>query len=143
MHPFLEKTAINLNLDMISRIYDKERLIMSSRRWGEGGKEAAGKIDVKKYAEYEFDANSPKIGEIIRKNNNHVGLHLRLNEPGRSFGDSDHSSFSRNNIPWAYFTAAMTEDYHQPSDSVEKVSADLMENIIKITYLTAFDLANK
>ncbi|HZX09860.1 MAG TPA: M28 family peptidase, partial [Acidobacteriota bacterium] len=30
-----------------------------------------------------------------------------------------------------------------PSDSVEKVSASLMERIIRMTYLTAFDLANR
>jgi hypothetical protein len=143
MHPFLEKTAVNLNLDMISRVYERERLEMSSRRWGEAGKEAVDKIDAKKYASYEFDSNVPEIGDIIRKNNSHVGLHLRLEEPGRSMGGSDHMSFGGNKIPWAYFSGAMTEDYHQPTDSVEKVSADLMEKIIRITYLTAFDLANK
>ena len=46
------------------------------------------------------------------------------------------------NIPWAFFMAAMTEDYHQPTDSVDKVSPELMEKIIRITYLTAFSLAN-
>lgn len=101
------------------------------------------KIDVNKYANYEFDPNIPEIGDIIRKNNSYVGLHLHLTEPGRSMGGSDHQSFGRNKIPWAYFSGAMTEDYHQPSDSVDKVSDDLMEKIIRITYLTAFDLANK
>jgi hypothetical protein len=46
------------------------------------------------------------------------------------------------NIPWTWFFAAMTEDYHQPTDSVEKASPKLMEKIIRITYLTAFTLAN-
>ena len=36
----------------------------------------------------------------------------------------------------------MTDDYHQPSDSVEKVSPKLMEKIIRLTYLAAFDLAD-
>lgn len=143
MHPFIEKTAANLNLDMISRAYEQEDLATVSRRWGDIGKDIIEKIDTQKYAEYEFDAGVPEIGEIIRENNNHVGLHLRFNEPGRSFGDSDHSSFAGKKIPWAYFTAAMTEDYHEPSDTVDKISPDLMEKIIRITYLTAFDLADK
>lgn len=143
MHPFIEKTAANLNLDMISRVYKQEDLAMMSRRWGDIGKDIIEKIDTQKYAEYEFDASAPEIGEIIKKNNSFVGLHLRFQEPGRSMGGSDHMPFDQSDIPWAYFSAAMTEDYHEPSDTVDKISPGLMEKIIRITYLTAFDLADK
>jgi hypothetical protein len=36
----------------------------------------------------------------------------------------------------------MTDDYHQPTDTVDKVSPEQMKKIIRITYLTAFTLAN-
>ena len=39
--------------------------------------------------------------------------------------------------------AGMTEDYHEPSDSVEKTSKELMEKIARLTYLTAFSLADQ
>ncbi|MGD2246167.1 MAG: M20/M25/M40 family metallo-hydrolase [Candidatus Aminicenantes bacterium] len=143
-HPFIEKTAVNLNLDMISRIYDKDRLAMVSRRWGaEIGKKVLEQIDVKKYASLSFDALTPEIGQIIRNNNNHVGLHVNIRASEEALGGSDHAPFGRAKIPWAFFIAAITEDYHQPSDTVDKISPDLMEKIIKLTYLTAFDLADR
>ncbi len=143
-NPFIEKTAVNLNLDMISRVYDKEMLARSGRRWGiEVSKEVLEKIDPKKYVNCSFDANTPVIEEIIRKNNNHVGLHMRITGSKEATGGSDHAPFGQAKIPWTFFIAAMTEDYHQPSDSVDKVSADLMEKIIRLTYLAAFDLADK
>jgi hypothetical protein len=143
-HPFIEKTAVNLNLDMISREYDKEMLARMGRRFGaEVGKEVLEKIDAKKYVSLSFDANTPVIEDIIRKNNNHVGLHMRITGSKEATGGSDHAPFGQAKIPWAFFIAAMTEDYHQPSDTVDKVSSQLMEKIIRITYLTAFDLADK
>ncbi len=138
------KTSVNLNLDMISRTYDKERISMMARRWGaEIGKEVLEKIDAEKFVSLSYDANTPEIDEIMRKNNIHVGLHIRLQEQEEASGGSDHAPFARAKIPWAFFIAAMTEDYHQPSDTVDKVSPDLMEKIIRLTYLAAFDLADR
>jgi hypothetical protein len=39
--------------------------------------------------------------------------------------------------------AAMTPDYHQPSDSVEKIDADLLTKIIQMGYLTVFAYADR
>lgn len=142
-NPHISKTAVNLNLDMISRVYDKQRLAMMARRWGaEIGKEVLKKIDAKKYVNLSYDANTPVIGEIMRENNNHVGLHMHLQESKEAMGGSDHAAFAMTKIPWAFFIAAMTEDYHQPSDTVDKVNSDLMEKIIRLTYLAAFSLAD-
>ncbi len=138
------KTAVNLNMDMISRVYDKERLARMARRWGEEiGKEVLEKIDAKKYVSLSYDANTPEIEKIMRENNNHVGLHMHLQEQKEATGGSDHAPFARAKIPWAFFIAAMTEDYHQPSDTADKVSPDLMEKIIRLTYLAAFNLADR
>jgi hypothetical protein len=142
-HPFIEKTYCNLNLDMISRTYDKSRIGMMARMFGENiPKEALDKIDAKKFVSLSYDADTPEIGSIIRENNNYVGLHLSMRASKEGMGGSDHAPFAMSDIPWAFFIAAMTEDYHQPTDSVEKVSPNLMEKIIRITYLTAFSLAN-
>ena len=143
-NPFIEKTAVNLNLDMISREYDKEMLARMGRRFGvEVTKDVLEKIDAKKFVSLSFDAHTPAIEEIIRKNNNHVGLHLRIQGSEEATGGSDHAPFGQAKIPWAFFIAAMTEDYHQPSDTVDKVSPKLMEKIIRLTYLAAFDLADQ
>jgi hypothetical protein len=143
-NPFIAKTAVNLNLDMISRTYNKDRLAMMARRWGaEIDKEVLEKLDVNRFVNLSFDANTPEIGEIMRKNNSFVGLHIHIQPSEGATGGSDHAPFAYSKIPWAFFIAAMTEDYHQPSDTVDKVSSDLMEKIIRLTYLAAFDLADK
>ncbi len=143
-HPFITKTAANINLDMISRTYDRESLARSSRRWGQDiEKELLEKIDVNRFANFEFNATSPELADIIRKNNDYVGLHLRLEGAEQPSGGSDHFPFARANIPYAYFEAASTEDYHEPSDTVDKVSPELLEKIIRLAYLSAFDLADR
>ncbi len=143
-HPFIETTAANVNLDMISREYDKDMLVRMGRRYGEEvTKEVLEKIDAKKFVSFSYDAHTPEIEEIIRKNNTLVGLHLRISASEEASGGSDHAPFGQAKIPWSFFIAAMTEDYHQPSDTVDKVSPKLMEKIIRLAYLTAFDLADK
>ncbi|MBN1272869.1 MAG: M20/M25/M40 family metallo-hydrolase [Candidatus Aminicenantes bacterium] len=143
-HPFIEKTAVNLNLDMISRTYEKERMAMMARRWGiQMSKEVLDKIDADRYVSLSYDAHTPQIEQIIRKNNDYVGLHIHISASKEASGGSDHAPFATQNIPWAFFIAAMTEDYHQPSDTVEKINAKLMERIIRMTYLTAFELADR
>jgi len=145
-HPFfpLEKTVTCLNLDMISRTYTKQRLKMMANMFGEEiPKEAIEKIDIKRFVRPSFSAQMPELGEIIRANNQYVGLSMFLSKSESATGGSDHAPFAFTERPWVFFFAAMTSDYHQPSDSVEKVSSSLMERIIRITYLTAFELANR
>lgn len=142
MHPFM-KTYANVNLDMISRTYTKERMMMMARRMGENvTKEMLEKIDVFKYVSFSYDAKTPVIGDIVRAANKHVGLHINISASESASGGSDHAPFGMAGYPWSFFIAAMTEDYHQPTDSVEKVNDGLMEKIIRISYLLAFELAN-
>lgn len=142
MHPFM-KTYANVNLDMISRTYTKERLMMMGRRMGANvTKEMLEKIDVFKYVSFSYDAKTPVIEEIVRAANNHVGLHINISASESASGGSDHAPFGMAGYPWSFFIAAMTEDYHQPTDSVEKVNDGLMEKIIRISYLLAFELAD-
>ena len=39
--------------------------------------------------------------------------------------------------------AAMTPDYHQPTDSIEKVNAELFTKIVQMGYLTVFAYADR
>jgi hypothetical protein len=79
----------------------------------------------------------------VKANNAHVGLQVYLRESKEAMGGSDHAPFAMSNLSWAFFSAAITEDYHQPSDTIDKISPELMEKIIRLTYLTAFTLADK
>lgn len=140
----LKKTVANLNLDMISRVNTPQRISMMARMIGiEADSETLKKIDAKKFLSLSFDANTPLIGDLLKSNNQYIGMTLHLRPSETASGGSDHAPFAMKKVPWAAFMAAMTEDYHMASDSVDKVSAPLMEKIIRLVYLTAFDLADQ
>ncbi|MBN1221993.1 MAG: M20/M25/M40 family metallo-hydrolase [Candidatus Aminicenantes bacterium] len=140
----LEKTVADLNLDMISRTWDMDQLKRMSRMFGmELTKEMIDKIDPENFINVSFDADTPELAEIVRANNEYVGLIAYLRKSEEAMGGSDHAPFAMSNLPWTFFMAAMTEDYHQPSDTVDKINPKLMEKIIRLTYLTAFSLADK
>ena len=145
-HPFfpLDKTVACLNLDMISRQWDQASLKRMSRMFGmDIPKEMMEKIDIKNFISLSYAAESPELDAILRANNQHVGLSLHLRKSESAMGGSDHAPFALSKLPWVFFFAAMTEDYHQPTDSIEKVSPNFMQKIIRLTYLTAFTLADK
>jgi len=145
-NPFfpLDKTAANLNLDMISRQWSQERLTMMSRMMRmKIPKDILKKVDIKSFISTSFDAHTPILKDMMISNNQYVGLSLHLSGSETASGGSDHAPFAQAKLPWIAFMAAMTSDYHQPSDSVDKISPKLMEKIIRLTYLTAYSLADK
>ncbi|MCK4835211.1 MAG: M28 family peptidase, partial [Candidatus Aminicenantes bacterium] len=79
----------------------------------------------------------------IKKNNRYMGLTIYTRRSRSKSMGSDHSPFARRNIPWIFFFAATTADYHQPSDSFDKASMDLIQKYARLTYLIAFELANQ
>ncbi len=140
----LKKTVACLNLDMISRNWDTATLQRMSRMWDiDVDKETMAKINVENFISLSYAEEAPYLGDLLRQYNQNVGLSLHLRSSESAMGGSDHAPFAMSNIPWVFFFAAMTEDYHQPSDSVEKVNAELMEKIMRLTYLTAFHLADQ
>jgi hypothetical protein len=140
----LEKTVANLNLDMVSRTWTKESLKRVSRWFGiKMDKNMLKRIKVENFIAPSFAAQAPQLEKAIRKSNLHVGMSIFLRPSKTGMGGSDHAPFAMKKLPWVFFGAAMTEDYHQPSDSVEKVSFKLIENITRLTYLTAFFVANQ
>lgn len=143
----LDKTVAYLNLDMISRPYDEKTLTRIGRWMGlPAVQELTKKIKPANFLPVSFIAGAG-LAEALRAADQSVGLDLYLREsspsPDRDSGGSDHSSFGAAKIPWLFAIAAMTEDYHQTSDSVEKTSPDLIEKISRLIYLTAFTLADR
>jgi hypothetical protein len=86
------------------------------------------------------------LGEMARDADRYVGLDLYLRPAktgSHSFGDSDQSSFNAINIPWLWPFSAVTSDLHQTSDSVDKVSGELMEKTSRLMYAIAWTIADK
>jgi len=141
----MDKTIGYLNYDMISRAFDSETITRSIRQYTvPGTEELLKKIRPDQFATVNVTRDSG-LYELTREMNEYIGLDLALreNDLGVGSGGSDHASFASVNKPFVYYMAAMTSDYHQPSDSVEKVSGELIAKISQVGYLTVFAVANK
>jgi Peptidase family M28 len=141
----IEKTVGYLNYDMISRPYDAETIARSMRQYGvPGAEELVKKVRAPWFVTVNLTEGTP-FADIAREMNQYVGLDLafRFNALGVGSGGSDHASFAAVKVPFVYYMAAMTSDYHQPSDSVEKVSGELIAKISQHGFLTVYAIADK
>jgi hypothetical protein len=143
-NPFfsLKNTVAYINHDMISRVWAKNRLVMMARRFGADiPKEFSEKIKPENFLSISL-CESDKLYNMLKENNKYIGMQIHLRPTSSFMGGSDHAPFAYLKVPWIGFMAAMTEDYHQPSDTVDKISPEMMEKIIRISWLTAFSIAD-
>lgn len=143
----LDRTVAYFNMDMISRPYTEQNLNRMARMMQlPVDNEAFKKIKVSNFLPVSFTAGSG-FAEVLKNVDQYVGLDLYLREQGadmeRGMGGSDHSSFGFAKVPWFFVITSMHEDYHQTSDSVEKVSGEMIEKVSRLAYLTTYALADK
>jgi hypothetical protein len=141
----IEKTVGYLNYDMISRPYDAETLARTMRAYNvPGAEEIVKKVRAPWFVSVNLTEGTP-FADIAREMNQYVGLDLafRFNALGVGGGGSDHASFAAVKVPYVYYMAAMTADYHQTSDSVEKVSGELIAKISQHGFLTIYAFADR
>tara|TARA_B100001287_G_scaffold262820_1_gene253121 strand:+ start:95 stop:1591 length:1497 start_codon:yes stop_codon:yes gene_type:complete len=128
----LNQTVANLNMDMMGRA-DPERGI--------------------KNLNYIYIIGSDILSDDLHKinmnaNNNHAFLELDyrfndINDPNQFYFRSDHYHFVKNNIPAIFYFSGVHEDYHQPTDTAEKILYDIYKKRVKLIFHTAWELANR
>lgn len=126
-----ERCMANLNIDMIGRI-DKAH---------EGNPNYVYLIGPDKVSK-----ELKEISEEINKSNTKLELDYTYNsddDPNRYFYRSDHYNFAKYNIPVIFYFNGVHEDYHKPTDTVDKINFEKMEKITRLVFLTAWQLANK
>lgn len=127
----LENTVANLNIDMIGRI-DPER---------EGDRNYLYLIGSDK-----LSTELHNISEEVNKKYTNITLDYKFNDendPNRFYYRSDHYNFAKNNIPVIFYFNGTHADYHQPSDTPDKIEYDLLENRARLVFHTAWELANR
>ena len=127
----LENTVTNLNIDMIGRI-------------GEG-MESSG--------DYVYLIGSDKLSTELHElseevNDKYLDLNLDYtyndeNDPNRFYYRSDHYNFAKHDIPIIFYFNGVHEDYHQPTDTPDKIEYDLLAKRAKLIFLTAWEVANR
>lgn len=89
---------------------------------------------------------SPDYRAIVERANGGVGLHLNYKwdeEPALNvFFRSDHYPFALNGVPALWWFTGFHPDYHQTTDTAEKINYDKMVKILKLAFLAGFDLAD-
>jgi hypothetical protein len=58
-------------------------------------------------------------------------------------GGSDHYYFSEHGIPSLFYFEGMHRDYHEPTDTPDKILYDRMEKIVRVIFATTWELANR
>lgn len=126
----LENTVANLNIDMIGRLDENHT------------KE-----------DYVYVIGADKISQELHEvneatNKKYTKLELDYtfndeNDPNRFYYRSDHYNFAKNGIPAIFYFSGVHEDYHQPTDEVDKIIFSKVETITQLVFYTAWELANK
>jgi Zn-dependent M28 family amino/carboxypeptidase len=65
------------------------------------------------------------------------------NDRNRFYYRSDHNNFAKNNIPVIFYFNGAHEDYHLPTDTVDKIDFELLTLRTKLIFATAWQLANQ
>jgi hypothetical protein len=128
----LEKTVANLNTDMIGRVDRKYQTLNNPN--------------------YVYVIGSDKIStelDSLLRVANSASENLLLdytyndeNDPNQFYRRSDHYNFARNGIPVIFFFTGLHEDYHRPTDTVDKILFDRTAKITRLMYLTGWKVAN-
>ncbi len=122
--PFnLKNILLNVNFDMISRHISDEN---------------------KNGVTMTYTTSLTGLKEVTMSNLNKYGIDLEVNyQPSDDPpGGSDHRSFVEAGIPVMRFKPGHREEYHTPYDEAQTVNWDIMEKIIKISFVNIWELAN-
>jgi hypothetical protein len=91
---------------------------------------------------------STELGDLSERVNKSL-LNLKFNykyddpkDPQRFFFRSDHYNYARKGVPIIFYFDGVHEDYHRPSDSVDKIDFDKMEKVTRTIYATATALTD-
>jgi Zn-dependent M28 family amino/carboxypeptidase len=132
-HPLfsLQNTSVNLNTDMVGRKDFSHE-----------------KSDTPYLYIIGDDKLSTELKPLVDSAN--LQTHLQLdrrynnpNDPERFYYRSDHYNFARKGVPVIFFFNGTHADYHQPTDTVEKIDFDLMAIRVKLIFYTAWLAAEK
>jgi hypothetical protein len=135
-HPVypLEKTTVDLNIDMVGRIgndYLKD-------------KDSANYLYV--IGDNKLSSDLTPITEAVNSKYTKMKLDRKYNDPNdpnRFYYRSDHYNFAEKGVPIIFYFNGVHADYHRPTDTPDKINYNLMEKRVKLVYYTALEMANR
>lgn len=91
--------------------------------------------------------NSPDYRAVVEQQDKVVGLHLNYKWDDDAalnvFQRSDQFPFALHDVPAIWWFTGFHPDYHQPTDTVEKINFDKMAKILRLAYLSGWEFADE
>lgn len=87
-----------------------------------------------------------EVSEAVNKSYLNLSFNYKYDDPKdpeQFFYRSDHFNYAKKGIPIIFYMDGVHEDYHRPSDSIEKIDYQNMEKVTRTIYATAWELANR
>ena len=126
----LENTVVNLNIDMIGRRddehdYDNYIYLIGADRISTDLHLISEKVN-EKYINYDIDYT-----------------YNERTDPNQFYYRSDHYNFAKKGIPVIFYFSGVHEDYHKPTDDVDKINFKKVQRTTKMVFYTAWEIANR
>jgi len=132
----LEKTVVDLNMDMIGRV---KGIADSTSETPVTGPDEVFVITGNQSRELLSIAEEVDEGTDLDFDYSLSGR----DHPLQLFSRSDHFNFVVNDIPVLFFTTGLHSDYHSPGDVIEKLDFNKMERITKAMFRIGYIVADK
>jgi hypothetical protein len=134
-HPLfpLNKTSVDLNIDMVGRIDPKR-------------KEGDSTNYVYVVGDDKLSSDLRPISESVNKKYTKLELDYKYNapkDPERIYYRSDHYNFARKGVPIIFYFNGTHNDYHRPTDTPDKINYNLMAKRAQFVFYTAWEMANR
>lgn len=130
----LEKTTVDLNIDMIGRIgtdYLKDKDSVNY---------------VYTIGDDKLSSDLAPITDQVNTTYTKMKLDRRYNDPkdpNRFYYRSDHYNFAAKGVPIIFYFNGVHADYHKPTDTPDKINYPLMAKRAQLVFYTAWEIANR
>jgi len=133
-HPVIpiENTVTNFNADMIGRS-DPENIQKGDTDYVYliGGEIISSELDSLVQSANNLSVNM----RLDRKYND-------LQDSNQFYRRSDHWNFGRFGVPFVFFFTGVHEDYHRPSDTIDKINFEKLSRVSQLIYTSTIEVAN-
>jgi hypothetical protein len=135
-HPVfpLEKTTVDLNIDMIGRTGTDYLKSKDSTNY------------VYIIGDDKLSSDLTPITDQVNSTYSKMTLDRKYNDPNdpnRFYFRSDHYNFAEKGVPVIFYFNGVHADYHRPTDTPDKINYSLMEKRGRLVFHTAWVMANR
>jgi hypothetical protein len=131
----MEKTLLNINLDMIGR----SKMPSDTIKFMGFDLTVTQPGEVLAYTAHE----STELLKMLTISSEQTGLKVIDMGKDLQFGSSDQASFIAKAVPTFLFISGIHSDLHSTRDDVDKIDFDKMEKVSKMVFLLGYKVANQ